>query len=212
MKKIAIYGAGGFGKDVLFLLESINKVETIYDITGFYDDNYPKSTIISKYPVLGNLDDLNNVSEPTEIVIAISKPQVIEKIVSKITNSLISYPNIYHPTTVADVENINIGTGNIFNVGCIIARDVTIGNFNSFNTRTALGHDVSVGNYNHFGPNVQISGGVLIENSNTFGLNSSVIQYKKIGSFNSIGACSLVIRNVANNKSLFGIPALNKDF
>ena len=38
MKKIAIYGAGGFGREVACLLNKINEVEPTWDLVGFFDD------------------------------------------------------------------------------------------------------------------------------------------------------------------------------
>lgn len=38
MKKIAIYGAGGFGREVAFLIDDINKVNPQYEFIGYFDD------------------------------------------------------------------------------------------------------------------------------------------------------------------------------
>lgn len=38
MKKIAIFGAGGFGREVAFLIEDINKKNYQWEILGFFDD------------------------------------------------------------------------------------------------------------------------------------------------------------------------------
>ena len=37
-RKIAIYGAGGFGREVALMLQQMNKAEAEWDIIGFYDD------------------------------------------------------------------------------------------------------------------------------------------------------------------------------
>ena len=39
MNKIAIVGAGGFGREVKWLIECINKQKHIWDFAGFYDDD-----------------------------------------------------------------------------------------------------------------------------------------------------------------------------
>lgn len=45
MKDIAIYGAGGFGREVACLIERINKArETpIWNFIGFFDDGIPST-------------------------------------------------------------------------------------------------------------------------------------------------------------------------
>ena len=39
MKDIAIYGAGGFGKEVACLIKRINEQEPTWKLVGFFDDN-----------------------------------------------------------------------------------------------------------------------------------------------------------------------------
>ena len=36
MKDIAVFGAGGFGREVLTIIKAINKVEFKYNILGFF--------------------------------------------------------------------------------------------------------------------------------------------------------------------------------
>lgn len=208
MEKIAIYGAGGFGKDIAFLLELSSKQ---YELIGFFDDTVEKGSKIVGYEVLGGKEVLNAIPEQLAVVFAINNGAVIKSIHEEITNKNVSFPNIFHPRCVIDHKTLNIGIGNVFNIDVIISKDATIGNFNGFNNRATIGHDVMIGDFNHFSPNVQISGGVKIGNHNTFGLNSSIIQYKKVGNLNKIGASSLIIRNVSDENSVFGIPAtINK--
>lgn len=38
LKDIAIFGVGGFGREVLALIKDINKVTPTYIIVGFFDD------------------------------------------------------------------------------------------------------------------------------------------------------------------------------
>ena len=41
MKKIVIVGAGGFGREVEWLIKSINQVNPTYEMIGFVDDGKP---------------------------------------------------------------------------------------------------------------------------------------------------------------------------
>ena len=38
MEKIVIYGAGGFGRELAYLIELINEKKPTYDLIGFIDD------------------------------------------------------------------------------------------------------------------------------------------------------------------------------
>ena len=38
MKDIVIVGAGGFGREVKFIIDRINSIKKTYNLLGFYDD------------------------------------------------------------------------------------------------------------------------------------------------------------------------------
>lgn len=98
MQDIAIYGAGGFGKEVACILNKINEIQPTYNLVGFFDDGVHKGTDISHFgQVLGGLSELNSWEAPISIVFAIGNPGIIETLVKNITNHNVSYPNIIHP-------------------------------------------------------------------------------------------------------------------
>ena len=211
MKNIAIYGAGGSGREVLCLINSINNVENTYNFIGFFDDGIKKG-IKTKYgEILGNIDDLNKIQNPLSIVISIGSPDIIFKISNSIYSNKIEFVNLIHPSTEI-LDSVTICKGNIFSSGTIISCDVSIGNFNFFSSKCVVGHDTKIGSYNVFGPNTQISGNVSIGNNNSFGLNSSIIQGKSVGNANRIGGHSFVIRNIKDNSFYFGVPATRQNY
>ena len=56
MQDIAIYGAGGFGKEVACILNKINEIQPTWNLVGFFDDGVSKGTPISHFgPVLGRI-------------------------------------------------------------------------------------------------------------------------------------------------------------
>ena len=206
MKDIAIYGAGGFGKEVLSLIKAINQKELMYNFIGFFDDGFQKGTKTKYGEILGNIKDLNRVNIPLSLVISIGGPNIIRNIVNSISSNKIEFVNLIHPSTEVH-ESVKMGQGNIFTFGNFVSCDVVIGDFNIFNTKCGVGHDVCIGSFNVFNPNSQISGSVIIGNENLWGMNSSIMQGKKVGSNNKIGASSFVMSNIKDNESLFGIPA-----
>ncbi|MBK6564124.1 MAG: acetyltransferase [Saprospiraceae bacterium] len=213
MKDIAIYGAGGFGKEVACLINQINNVSPKWKLVGFFDDGVMKDTQISHFgKVLGGIDELQNVKSKLGIVFAIGSPNTIKKIVDKITNPSIDFPNIIQPDVVfADIETFRIGKGNVIVRGCTFSCDVTIGDFNQFNSISALAHDVSVGSFNVFMPLTRISGGSQIGNMNFFGIGSVVLQNIKIGNQTKVSAGSYVMRNTRDGFLYAGNPAKKYD-
>ena len=54
MKNIAIFGAGGFGREVKTIIDSINsKNPNTYNFLGFYDPGLVTGTSADGSPVLG---------------------------------------------------------------------------------------------------------------------------------------------------------------
>ena len=68
MKNIVIIGAGDLGKEVVWMIEDINKRKPTYLIMGFLDDDVEKTgNIHYGYEVLGTLDKLPELSEKMDI-------------------------------------------------------------------------------------------------------------------------------------------------
>lgn len=214
MKDIAIFGAGGFGKEIACIINKINEIKLTWKLIGFFDDGIEKETEISHFGrVLGSSSDLNKWKVPINIVFAIGSPKILSLLVTKITNSKVNFPNIIHPEVFfADAQSFKIGKGNVIVRACSFSCDVTIGDFNQFNSISALAHDVIVGSYNVFMPLVRISGEARIGNSNFFGISAIVLQLIKIGSNTRIGAGSIVMKSTKDGFLYMGNPAKRMDF
>ena len=205
MEKIAIYGFGGFSKDVSVIIDEINKEKKKYDFRGYFDDS-DKCKVNSNF--LGGIDELNNYPETINLVLAFGKPSIICHVKSKIINKKIKYPNLIHPKSNVDFLTLKIGQGNIINVGTVIGRDVIMGDYNMINSNCIIGHDVQIGDFNVFSPQVAVSGNVKIHNNVFLGLNCSVVQGIEVEDEVHIGAKSLVLKKGKKGKSYFGVPAL----
>ena len=139
MKDIAIFGAGGFGREVLTLINDINKVEKLWNIVGFFDDGCKKGDIINGITVLGTTQDLNNWNKEISVVIAIGNPIVKKKIIDNINNQYVDYPTIIHPTVlIGDQNYVKIGKGCIICANNIITTNIEIGDFVILNLATML--------------------------------------------------------------------------
>ena len=210
MKDIAIYGAGGFGRDVACLINIINEKEPTWHLIGFFDDDpMLKGKMISHFGIcLGGMQELNAYPQDLAVVISIGAPEPIRSIVERIDNPKVYFPNIAHPDLkIKDRQSFSIGHGNIFLDGCSVSCDISIGNFNMFYVGVILGHDDKIGDYNCFMPSVKVSGAVSIGNGNFFGVGSMILQQIKIGDKIRLGAGSVLISKPKDNCLYFGIPA-----
>ncbi len=209
MKKIAIYGAGGFGKEVASTIMIINKQNPTWNLIGFYDDGIEKGTAISHFgKVLGGMEDLNSYGEPLCVAIAIGHPQTLRVVRNKITNPNISFPNIiFEPFGKADEKTFHIGEGNIIQGGCWASFNVSIGNFNVLNGMVILGHDVKIGDFNCIMPDVRVSGEVTIGEENLLGVRSLVMQQIKIGKQIQLAPGAVLLTKPKDGHTYIGNPA-----
>lgn len=208
MTDIAIYGFGGFGREVACLLKKINEINPTWNLVGFIDDGVEAGNENRYGKVLGGIDFLNNIQTTTSVVISIANPYIIKKIVSNINNPLLNFPNIIAPNVnIFDLDAFTIGIGNIVFWGCRLSCDVSIGDFNLINGAVSLGHDVRLRNFNVLGPSTRLSGNCTVGDQNQFGVGSIVLQGIKIGSNTKIGIGSVVIRNTVDEAFYFGNPA-----
>lgn len=73
MKDIAIYGVGGFGREIACLIRRLNEKELKWRFVGFFDDN-PRNNLFKEYGILlGGCNELNFWETSLNIVIAIGK-------------------------------------------------------------------------------------------------------------------------------------------
>lgn len=214
LKDIAIYGAGGFGREVACLINRINEAEPTWNLVGFFDDGVEKGKMVSHFgPVLGNMQDLNAWPSKINVVIAIGNPNTVKKLVEKIACANVEFPNLIHPTThYSDKVTFSIGKGNIIQGVCSFSCDVSLGDFNVLNGAVVLGHDVQIGSFNSLMPAVRISGEVTIGNGNFFGVNSAVLQLLKIKDNVKLAAGSVLMTKPKENCLYIGVPAKLQKF
>ncbi len=211
MKKIAIYGAGGFGREVKQLINHINIQKVTYELIGFFDDGVNKGKRIDELEVLGGINELNTYQD-LSVVLCFGNPQVKEKIIAKL-NPNFDFPNLIHPNVVIYDYSLNFGKGIIVCANCFVSLNVCIGDFVSVNVNTTIGHDVKIGENCSIMPGVNISGNVNIGANSFVGVGAKLLNDISISHDVTIGAGSVVLKNVEIPCTVFGNPArviLNK--
>lgn len=206
MKDIVIIGAGGFGREVAWLIERINNENPTWIIKGFIDDNeqlWGKQE--DNYKVLGGTDYLKNCGE-IYAVCAVGSASVRKRIVSKFQNSKVKFATVIDPTVIIS-DRVQIGDGTIICAGTIITVDVKIGNHVIINLDCTIGHDGIIGDFVTIYPSANISGNVRIETAVELGTGMQIIQGKTIAAQTIIGAGTVVITDCMESGTYVGNPA-----
>lgn len=210
MDQLAIYGAGGFGREIACMINKINQWNgPTWNFIGFFDDGKGIGEEISHFgKILGGINELNEWSEPLSVALCFGNPSTLKFILEKISNPLIQFPNLIHPNfNIVDEETFSIGYGNIIQGNCFASTNVRISNFNIFNGEVVLGHDVEVGEYNIFMTGSRVSGEVSIASQNLFGADCFIKQQLKIGNNVTLSPLSALLTKPKDGKTYIGNPA-----
>ena len=209
MQDIAIFGAGGFGREVGHLILSLNEMEPQWNLIGFFDDAKEKGSSVSALgKVLGGVEELNNYPKELSVVIAIGSPKSIMGVYDKISNKRINFPNIIAPDfKIVDKGSLKMGKGNIIQSRCVASCDVTIGNFNVMNGSVVLGHNVEIGDFNVIMPAARISGEVKIKQQNLVGVGAIILQRIHVGRHVAVGPGSVLYTKPKDGGVYIGNPA-----
>jgi sugar O-acyltransferase (sialic acid O-acetyltransferase NeuD family) len=207
-KEIAVFGAGGFGLEVVMLIEQINEETNGWEIIGFFDDGIDVGKIINDYPVLGGINKLNQWDRKLSVVFALGLPRTKKAVFEKIKNKNISYPVLIHPNVVIGKNKyVSIGEGCIITAGNIITTNISIGKHVILNLACTVGHETEIGDFSSFMPTCNISGGVQIGEATFWGTGAKIINGICVGNNVIVGAGSVIINNVIDDVTVAGVPA-----
>lgn len=209
MKDIAIFGAGGFGREVLTLIQDINEGNPIWNVIGFFDDGKEIGYECHGYNVLGGTKELKEWKSQISLVIAIGTPIIKKKILNSICdNEYIDYPSLIHPTVIiGDTDYVKIGKGCIICANNILTCDIILGDFVTLNLACTIGHDTIIKDYSAFMPACNISGECVINESVYCGTGAKIINQISVGEETIIGAGAVVVKSLPGFCTAVGIPA-----
>ena len=157
MRKLYIIGAGGFGREVAWLVRRINNVTPAWDLKGFIDDDASLwGRAEDGYKVLGGCDYLRAKGQSVWAVCAIGNARTRKKIVESF-NEGVNFATLIDPSVIMG-DSVTVGDGTIICAGTIITVDVSIGNHVIINLDSTIGHDDVIDDYVTLYPSVNVSG------------------------------------------------------
>jgi sugar O-acyltransferase (sialic acid O-acetyltransferase NeuD family) len=210
--RVAVIGAGGFAREVRWLIEEITRsgkqqfqflgyVVSDLNALGAHDD---QKAVLGDY---GWLEEHSNSVDA--VTIGIGTPSVRKTVATTIGARYpnLDWPALIHPSVQADFVSCKIGTGSILCAGVIATVAISISPFVMVNLACTIGHEAQIGAYSVLNPTVNISGGVTLRDRVLVGTGAQVLQYVEVGSGASIGAGAVVTKNVDADTTVVGIPA-----
>ena len=208
MDKLFIVGAGGFGREIVWLVERINAISQTWEIKGLLDDNESlHGTLQDGYPVLGGCSYLRDLKEDVYAVVAIGSARVKKAVAERLAGyGHVHFATLIDPSVICS-GRIEIGEGSMICAGTILTTDIRIGKHVILNLDCTVGHDAVIGDYTTVYPSVNISGNVTVGEESELGTGAQVIQGKRIGTRTVIGAGAVVVRDIESDCTAVGCPA-----
>lgn len=211
MTQVAIYGCGGFGREVAWLIEACNEVHPSYEIVCFVDDDpHNHGRRINDIVVLG-LDEVRRRFPEARIVTAVGTPQTRQSLVEKASAAGLGFETIVHPR-VERSRWIQIGEGTVICAGCILTTNIVLGRHVHINLDCTVGHDAVIGDFGTLAPGVHVSGWVHFGRRVYVGTGAVIINGTEenpltIGDDVVIGAGACVTKPVPAGLTVAGVPA-----
>ena len=204
MKEICIVGTGGFGREVLSLLNDLDKYDNVaafLEPDHIWEEKWKDKTLMGKQVL--PMSFANEAKH--QITIGVASNAIRRKTLEQLPAG-IEYISLIHPS-VQISRWVEVGRGAIITAGCILTCDIKLGDFVQLNVSTTICHDCRIGDFFTTAPGVHISGNVIIDDDVYFGTASATKQGISICKNVFIGMGAMVTRDITEPGTYIGVPA-----
>ena len=182
MKNIVIIGAGDLGKEIVWLIEDINRIKPTYLILGFLDDDMTKrKKTFYGYDVLGSIGELEQLGEKKSFsaVIAIQDGSVRRRIVEEHL-AFIKWESIIHPTAMI-ASTSSVGIGSIVFPQVTVSVDTKLGAFNLLYIHATVCNDCRLGDWVSVMSGASVSEHAVVGEESFLAAGSCIYPHRRIG-------------------------------
>ena len=206
---IGIYGASGFGKEVMPLVRQ-HYSQLNQDNIVFIDDG-GRLEQLDGYKVLSYQQFMQHPATQKAVTIAIADSQVREKLNAKLVQDNIEIINVI-ANNALQYDNITMGKGSIICGFVHLTSNIKIGKGFHANIYSYIAHDCMIGDFVTFAPRVSCNGNVHIEDHAYIGTGAVLRQGTPdkpliIGKGAIVGMGAVVTKDVPAGVTVVGNPA-----
>lgn len=163
MKRYAIYGASGFGREVMPLARQQLQpllVNGIADLV-FLDDQ-PVATHVNGQRVMTYSQWVQEPANSRFVNVAVANSHVRQKLVERCTKDGVLFFEV-RASNVVQLDNVQLGAGAALCPFVTVTSNARIGEHFHGNIYSYVAHDCVIGDYVTFAPSVMCNGNVHIE-------------------------------------------------
>ncbi|MGB7389134.1 MAG: NeuD/PglB/VioB family sugar acetyltransferase [Pseudomonas neustonica] len=207
---IGVYGASGFGREVMPLV--VRQVGSSSSDTRFvFIDDAPSSETLNDYPVLTYAEFLAADADTRQVVLAIANSAVREKLVSRCASDGVLILSISADNVVV-LDQVKVGEGAILCHFVQLTSNIRIGKQFHANIYSYVAHDCVIGDYVTFAPGVRCNGNIHIHDHAYIGTGAIIKQGTPdkplvIGQGAVVGMGAVVTKDVPPGATVIGNPA-----
>ncbi|KKW78454.1 MULTISPECIES: acetyltransferase [Acinetobacter] len=206
---IGVYGASGFGKEVMPLVRQ--QFPILAKENFIFIDDGKAGTHLNGYSVLTYTDFIKQPVSNKLVTIAIANSSVREKLVTQLNQDNIQHLSIQASNTVV-LDEVEIGEGSLLCPFTCLTSNIKIGKFFHANIYSYVAHDCVIGDYVTFAPGVKCNGNIHIEDHAYIGTGAIIKQGTPdkplvIGKGAVIGMGAVVTKSIPAGVTVVGNPA-----
>nr|DAU58045.1 MAG TPA: sugar O-acyltransferase, sialic acid O-acetyltransferase NeuD family [Caudoviricetes sp.] len=212
MKLYGIVGAGGYGREVMPLVQEVMlKSHLSADTQCVFVVENAKEKVVNGFPVLSPEEFFAIPADEKYFNVAIAASRARERISTLfIDKGILPFSVTSNHSVIYSTSEI--GEGAIINPFAIISANSKVGRFFHANVYSYIAHDCIIGNYVTFAPGVKCCGNVVVEDHAYVGAGAVIRQNTAeqpiiIGAGAVIGMGAIVTKSVPAGITVAGNPA-----
>ncbi|KFF16716.1 acetyltransferase [Flavobacterium hydatis] len=211
MKNLIIIGARGYGREVHDLAKQCSGYNTEYVLKGFLDDKSDALAGFENYPEIISSVESYEIQDNDVFVCALGSVKWKKHYVELVLAKGGKFINLIHPSVILNTNAI-LGNGLIVFMNSNISNDCVIDDFVTIQGFVGLGHDTKLGKWSHLNAYCFTGGFVVLEEEVCLNTRATILPNVIVRKGATVGAASLVIRNVKEGTTVFGVPAKKLEF
>ncbi|MBS3982156.1 MAG: NeuD/PglB/VioB family sugar acetyltransferase [Rhodobacteraceae bacterium] len=207
MHDIVIFGCGGFGREILQIVQDQNAERQNWRLLGFLvTPGFNSPEVVHGLPVSSDVRYFGT-PQTLSVAIGLGSPDARRSVVDVLKQSGVrSFPPIVHPRAWLGT-NVAMADGVVICAGALLTTDIVLGEHCHINIGATIGHDTVLGSFSTVSPGAHLSGRVTLGEGAEIGTGACVNPGITIGSGAVIGAAAAVVRDIPDGCTAVGVPA-----
>lgn len=209
MKLFGIYGASGFGREVMPLARK--QVSSEEEAKLVFIDDGKTNEACNGHEVVGFDEFLRFKASEKRACLAIADSKVRRSLFDKLEENNVQHWSVFAENTVM-LDNCQVGENSVLAPFVTLTSDVRIGKSFHANLYSYVAHDCDIGDFVTFAPGVKCNGNVRIDDNVYVGTGAIIKQGKPgrqliIGEGAVIGMGAIISKNIPAGAMVVATPS-----